>query len=89
MSAVEDMYEMKRGNYGSVEQSEQYKKCLDEVIKCDDEMREALRKYPKLLELYKKATDALDALSVVCADDHYIEGFRFGALMGLDIAGTR
>ncbi len=87
MSAVKDMYEKRRGHYESVPHGEEYEKCLDEVIKCDDEMQEALKKNPKLLQLYKKATDALDALSVVCGDDYYTEGFKFGVLMGLDIAG--
>lgn len=87
MSAIRDMYEMVKGHYDSVAQTEEYRKCLDEVIKYDDEMREALRDNSKLLELYKKTTGALDELHLVCADDHYIEGFRFGVLMGLDIAG--
>ncbi|MBR2441682.1 MAG: hypothetical protein IKB20_01220 [Clostridia bacterium] len=89
MSAIRDMYEMRKGNYDSILQSEEYQKSLDEVIKCDDEMRKALKKNPKLLALYQKATSALDTLCVVGADDHYIEGFKFGVLMGLDIAGMR
>ena len=89
MSAIKDMYEKRRGHYESVVHGEEYQKCLDEVIKCDDEMREALKKHPKLLELYQKSTNALDALSVAEEDDYYIEGFKFGVLMGLDIAGIK
>ncbi len=89
MSAIRDMYEKRRGHYESVPHGEEYDKCLEELVKCDDEMREALKENPKLLQLYKKTTDALDALSIVCEDEHYIEGFKFGVLMGLDIAGMR
>lgn len=89
MSAIKDMYEKRRGHYESVVHGEEYQKCLDKVIKCDDEMRGALKKNPKLLELYQKATRALDALSVAGEDDYYVEGFKFGVLMGLDIAGMR
>ena len=88
-SAIKQMYEKQRGHYESVPQSEKYRKCLDEVIKRDDEMREKLEKYPKLLELYQKASDAFWDLDVAYADDHYYEGFCFGVLMGLEIAGTR
>lgn len=86
-SAIMQMYKKERGHCDRIPQSERYKKCLDEVIKRDDEMRGALEKYPKLLELYQKATEALWDLDVVYGDDHYYEGFRFGVLMGLDIAG--
>ena len=43
--------------------------------------------YPDLLELYEKANDATDTLHCESAGTHYTEGFKFGFLMGLEVAG--
>lgn len=38
------------------------------------------------MDLYKNATTALDFLNCEAEDNHYLEGFKFGLLMGLEAA---
>ena len=59
---------------------------MDEYLKHDDEIRSKLSEFPDLLKLYEKATDSLELLNCEAEDNYYLEGFRFGVLMGLDIA---
>ena len=45
------------------------------------------KKFPDLGNLHKQIVDELCADNSLECDYHYIEGFRFGVLLGLDIAG--
>ena len=66
--------------------SEEYKKRLNEVVKQDDKMLTLLKTSPELLSQYRKATDALDNLNSVGCDDYYVEGFKTGLLLGIEVA---
>lgn len=85
-SAIMQMHYCERGSYEDVPCSNEYFKLLDEYVKNDSEIRVKLSEFPNLLELYKKANDSLEILNCESEDNHYLEGFRFGVLIGLDIA---
>ena len=85
-SAIMQMYYGERGNVERISCSEEYYKLLEVVIKSEEELRKELEKIPKLFELYKKTIEAIDALNDEQLDNYYLEAFRFGFLMGLDVA---
>lgn len=85
-SAIMQMYYMERGNFEKVPCSDEYFRLLEEFVKKDEEMRAQLSEFPHLLDLHKNATTALDFLNCEAEDNHYLEGFKFGLLMGLEAA---
>ena len=87
LSPIMQMYYGRRGSYEKIPCSKEYFKLLEKVIENDDELREKLSAYPELLKLYKKTNESIEALHCESADNHFAEGFKFGVLMGLDIAG--
>ena len=87
LSPIMQMYYGHRGNYEKIPCTKEYFKLLEKVIENDDELCEKLSAYPELLELYKKTNESIEALHCESADSHFSEGFKFGVLMGLDIAG--
>ncbi len=53
----------------------------------EDKFKEKYKKFPKLMKLHDEIVNELCAdMSLEC-DYYYVEGFRFGVLLGLDIAG--
>ena len=82
------MFYLERGNCENIKLSKEYEKILKEITELDENFINAIEKDSKLLEMYKEVSNKQDEL---CLEDcylHYAEGFRFGVLMGLDIAET-
>ena len=75
-----------RGNCYSVPCSSKYFELLEEVAKNDTEIRKELAKFPNMLALYEKTNNSIEAMYLESLENYYLEGFRFGALMGLDIS---
>jgi hypothetical protein len=82
-SAIMQMYYGERGNYELTPFSEAYRERLKTYVLNDEKFRKALP--PDLLELHKKTTASLEALHAESVENNYLEGFRFGFLMGLDV----
>ena len=49
------------------------------------ELKEKLYKQPEVLELHQKFCDTFDGLLVEESENLFVEGFRFGFLMALDV----
>ena len=67
---------------------EKYAALLDELEKADKKIQNLLEKDATLLGLYKTAMNSLEG---ICAEEmlsHYIEAFRSGVLLGMDIMGA-
>ena len=60
-------------------------KLLDEIIKYDDMIREKLSIIPEFKELYIKATDAINNYYDKRISVYYVEGFKLGFKMCLEI----
>ena len=84
-SAILQMHHGLRGHFETITCSPTYLKLLHEVAKNDEEIREKLAEFPDLLSLYEKTNSSIDALHSEALDNYYVEGFRFGCLIGLDI----
>ena len=64
--------------------SEEYNKQSKIAIEKEEELREKLKE-KGLLELYEKATAEFDFLHSISWQDNYMEGFRMGMLLAMDI----
>lgn len=85
-SAIQDMYYGRRGTSDYIENSQKYREVLTKYIEAMEELEAELKKSPNLLALYEKAEALNEEMQAESLDTHYCEGFRFGVLMGLDIA---
>lgn len=85
-SAIQDMYCGRRGTNEYIKNSQRYQEILTEYIEAMEELEGELKKFPKLLALYERAEALHGEMHAESLDTHYCEGFRFGVLMGLDIA---
>ncbi|MBQ8373997.1 MAG: hypothetical protein IJX98_00290 [Clostridia bacterium] len=86
-SAILQMYNGQRGKFEDVPLHEDYLSILDSVIKEEKNLQTKLQGNQEALDLHVKITNLLDELDIVGKEAHFREGFRFGVLMGLDIAG--
>ncbi len=86
-SAIMQRYYGLRGHCETISCSPKYGELLDDVVKNDEEIRKKLAEFPDLLSLYEKTNSSIEALHLDTLDNYYLEGFRFGCLMGLDILG--
>jgi hypothetical protein len=85
-SAIQEMYYGRRGTNEYIKNSQRYQEILTEYIEAMEELEAELKKFPKMLALYEKAETLNEEMQAESLDTHYCEGFRFGVLMGLDIA---
>ena len=71
---------------GSVPRSEETKQAF--LISCNQEeaFRNKLAKYPHLLEEYNRINRIKETWCGLEANDSFLEGFRLGVLLGLDLA---
>ena len=88
-SVILQMFNKERGHYESVPLNEAYQEQADKLAALEEELREKLKGNPDLVALYEKVSEAFFAVASAVGDSHYVEGFKFGVLMGLEIAGTR
>jgi hypothetical protein len=84
-SALKEMYYGNRGQYDTVIIEKADLKILDTIVECDDMLRDKLKERPELLEIYNKFDDALSELNSIENENFYIEGFKFGFLMAIDV----
>jgi len=84
-SVILQMLYGKRGTLEAVEPTEKYKRLLKESAEREKELRENLKDNPEILALFEKADESFGALYSESVDTYYIEGFKFGLLMGLEI----
>lgn len=84
-SPIMQMYYGERGLYELINISHEYKELSAKFVDLEEELSEKLRPTPELLELFNKAIDTAMDMHCQYAADRYLEGFRFGALIGIDI----
>ena len=86
-SLIAQIFYKERGNYETIPQSEKYKKALQVLVEKDEEMRAQLKNLPDLLQIYNDVTWAEGDLNCKSVEDHFLEGFRVGFLLALDVVG--
>ena len=84
-TAIEQMYHGDRGKGELLEASKEFKLCYDAFCMLHDKFREKIKNKPQLLNMFDEVIDALEEAHAVDARDSYAAGFRFGALIQMDI----
>lgn len=84
-SAIEQMYDGDRGKGELLAASKEYKLCYDAFSNLYEIFRKAIENNAELVEMFDDVLDALGEAHAVEIKDRYAAGFRFGALMQMDI----
>ena len=85
-SAIEQMYYGKRGQGQLIRASAEEQECWRMVEQCRQEILNKIEQTPEIEKLFDDLDEAVYNACGEEAQQHYAAGFRFGVLMGLDIA---
>ena len=88
-SAVKDMYYGRRGDGQLIKPSEEYHEQATKQFEIAEKLKEKLKEDKEGLELLDQLFWASAGAEAAAVDQHYFEGFSFGLLMGIEVAGTR
>lgn len=81
-SAIREMFSGKRGTYDDIELSDYFQQTSDKTAKAVDAFLEKLT--PEQQKLFHDAYEFIGDKSAVYAEDHFVEGFKFGLLIGIE-----
>lgn len=84
-SAIKDMFYGNRGRHDSFKIKNEEKSVLNVIANYEELLLKKISKNPETLEIYNKLDNAISELSCIENERSYIEGFRFGFLMAIDI----
>ena len=84
-SAIKDMYYGNRGGLDTIKIKNEEMLVLDVINESEELLLKKLSQNPELLQIYKKLDDAIGELNLIENEQNYIEGFRFGFLMAMDV----
>ena len=84
-SAIKDMYYGNRGGHETIKAKDEEMLALEVVNKNEELLLNKLSQKPDIIELYKKIDSAVGELVLIENEHNYIEGFRFGFLMAMDV----
>ena len=84
-SAIKDMYYGNRGVHDKFKIENEEKSVLDVIIEYEEVLLQKLSKEQDVLQIYKKLDSAISELTCIENEHYYIEGFKFGFLMAMDI----
>ena len=84
-SAIKDMYYGNRGGHDTIKIKNEEISILDVINENEELLLKKLSQKPEILEIYKKLDDALGELNLIENERYYVEGFRFGFLLAMDI----
>ena len=85
-SAIEQMCYGLRGTYESVKVTKRYTSIMGKVCDADEALTKLLKAGSEEDRLYRQFKEHIDEAACVECESYYKEGFRFGVLLGLDIA---
>lgn len=86
--AILQMFYGKRGIHEFIRPTAKHAKLVDNLIKSETALMEKLSAFPKLTALHKKFIEDLNEMFSEELNTHYVEGFRFGCLIGIDVMKT-
>ena len=84
-SALKEMFYGNRGQHDTIKIEDEDVEVLDTIIECEDILKSKLKDNPELLDTYTKLDSAISELNLVEIEHYYIEGFKFGFLMAMDV----
>jgi len=84
-STIRQMFFGERGNCNAVKPSKEYKEILSELIINEHKLKKRLQTTPAVFKLYRKISDIVSRLSCESETTNFVEGFRFGVLLGIEL----
>ncbi len=84
-SAIKEMYYGNRGPYDTIKIKNNETLVLNVINESEELLLKKLSQKPEILEIYKKLDNAIGELNLIENEHYYIEGFRFGFLMAMDV----
>lgn len=88
-SAIMQMYYGQRGNAGKLKCTSEYGEIIDKANNCYKMLCEKLKDMPEILELLEKYNDYSADAIVLDVGEHYLEGFKFGLLIGIEAGESK
>ena len=88
-SAILQMFYGERGSMNDVPNSREYSEQLDKFCEAEKDFLEKISGVPDYQALYRQFLENVFELQCRSMDDYFSEGFRFGVLMGLDVANFK
>ena len=88
-SAILEMYYGRRGDGQLIKTTEEYQKQAKKLAEIAEKLKEKLKDDKEGLELLDEFFWTSAGEESAAVDEHYREGFSFGVLMGMEIAGMR
>ena len=85
-SAILQMLYGQKGNSDTIKSSDEYHKILDILCEQEQKLQETLTKLPEIIELYNKVDNLRSDLHLEELNIYFKEAFRFGVLLGIEIA---
>lgn len=82
---LEKIFNPKRPLYELIPESDEYAEQQKKFFALDEDLRKKLEEYPTLTKLYDSVSLERDYLSVLSSDDYYMEGFRVGFMLAVDL----
>ena len=83
------MFYGRRGDGQLIQPNEEYNKETDKIITALETLKEKLKDDKESLELLENLCWASSGTETAAVEQYYREGFSFGFLMGMEIAGMR
>ena len=84
-SAIKEMYYGNRGGLDTIKIKNDVTLILDAINESEELLLKKLNHKPEILEIYKKLDSAIGELTLIENESYYIEGFKFGFLMAMDV----
>ncbi len=84
-SAIKEMFYGNRGQHDTIKIEDEDVEVLDTIIECEDILKDKLKDNPEILDIYTKLDNAISELNLIEIEHYYIEGFKLGFLMAMDI----
>ena len=84
-SAIKEMYYGNRGTHDTIRLKNAETLILKVITENEDILLKKLSQKPEILEIYKKLDGAISELNLIENEHYYIEGFKFGFLMAMDV----
>ena len=88
-SAIKEMFYGRRGDGQLIKPNEEYHEHATKKYELVEKLKEKLKEDKEGLELLDQMFWESAGMESAAVDEHYREGFSFGVLMGLEIAGMR
>jgi len=84
-SVIRQMFLEEKGSCQSINPSENYNETRNEIIEYENKFKEWIKSNQELFELYSKISDTTTTLISETETTHYVEGFKLGILLGLEL----